>query len=120
MAGHQHSLAQDVAFVHCIAARPDCPGIQQERVDNSGKVLHQSWIVWDIIEIYLIQVFSFPWMNPRDVWYANPFNNIDIFIGPRCPWGPIYGSGCLSLSELPCTDLTDVTEWWRYQLNTNW
>ena len=23
------------------------------------------------------------------------------FIGPRCPWGPIYGSGCLSLSEGP-------------------
>ena len=22
-----------------------------------------------------------------------------IFIGPRCPWGPIYGSGCLSLTD---------------------
>ena len=21
------------------------------------------------------------------------------FIGPRCPWGPIYGSGSLSLTE---------------------
>ena len=35
-----------------------------------------------------------------------------IFIGPRCPWGPIYGSGSLklthSLSYL-CADLTDVT-----------
>jgi len=34
------------------------------------------------------------------------------FIGPRCPWGPIYGSGSLklthSLSYL-CADLTDVT-----------
>ena len=32
-----------------------------------------------------------------------------LFIGPRCPWGPIYGSGCLSQTELPCADLTDVT-----------
>ena len=31
-----------------------------------------------------------------------------IFIGPRCPWGPIYGSGSLSLTHL-CADLTDVT-----------
>ena len=22
-----------------------------------------------------------------------------VFIGPRCPWGPIYGSGSLSLTE---------------------
>ena len=22
-----------------------------------------------------------------------------VFIGPRCPWGPIYGSGCLSLTD---------------------
>ena len=32
-----------------------------------------------------------------------------LFIGPRCPWGPIYGSGCLKLSEPPFADLTDVT-----------
>ena len=32
-----------------------------------------------------------------------------IFIGPRCPWGPIYGSGSLKQTELPCADLTDVT-----------
>ena len=34
------------------------------------------------------------------------------FYRPRCPWGPIYGSGSLklthSLSYL-CADLTDVT-----------
>ena len=28
-----------------------------------------------------------------------------IFIGPRCLWGPIYGSGCLSLTETPCCRL---------------
>ena len=36
-----------------------------------------------------------------------------IFIGPRCPWGPIYGSGPMSvrpsLTERLCSDLTDVT-----------
>ena len=32
-----------------------------------------------------------------------------VFIGPRCPWGPIYGSGFLKLSEPPFADLTDVT-----------
>ena len=23
-----------------------------------------------------------------------------IFIGPRCPWGPIYGSGCLKQTRV--------------------
>ena len=31
-----------------------------------------------------------------------------IFIGPRCPWGPIYGSASLKLRDL-VADLTDVT-----------
>ena len=34
---------------------------------------------------------------------------LTIFIGPRCPWGPIYGSGCLSLIPRGFADLTDVT-----------
>ena len=33
----------------------------------------------------------------------------NLFIGPRCPWGPIYRSGSLSLTEPLCADLTDVT-----------
>ena len=32
-----------------------------------------------------------------------------IFIGPRCPWGPIYGWICPWVSETPCWNLTDVT-----------
>ena len=36
-----------------------------------------------------------------------------LIIGPRCPWGPIYGSESLSqtdsLTETPFADLTDVT-----------
>ena len=32
-----------------------------------------------------------------------------VFIGPRCPWGPIYGSACLSLTPRPFANLTDVT-----------
>ena len=31
-----------------------------------------------------------------------------LFIGPRCLWGPIYGSGCLKLT-IPCADLTEET-----------
>ena len=31
------------------------------------------------------------------------------FIGPRCPWGPIYGSGSLKLRMRRFADLTDVT-----------
>ena len=27
------------------------------------------------------------------------FKRTRVFIGPRCPWGPIYGSGSLSLTE---------------------
>ena len=32
-----------------------------------------------------------------------------IFIGPRCPWGPIYGSGPMSVSHRLFAGLTDVT-----------
>ena len=32
-----------------------------------------------------------------------------IFIGPGCPWGPIYGSGPMSVSHRLFADLTDVT-----------
>ena len=32
-----------------------------------------------------------------------------LFIGPRCPWGPIYGSWCQWLSPRGFADLTDVT-----------
>ena len=32
-----------------------------------------------------------------------------IFIGPRCPWGPIYGSWCPSVSTRLFADLIDVT-----------
>ena len=44
------------------------------------------------------------------------------FIGPRCPWGPIYGSGSLSLtdSKTLCRLNWCDSGWWRYQLNTNW
>ena len=39
------------------------------------------------------------------------FDFISIFIGPRCPWGPIYGSGSLSLREVVADFklITDVT-----------
>ena len=48
-----------------------------------------------------------------------------IFIGPRFPWGPIYGSSCLSqtnkLSPTPLCRLNWFDSgWWRYKLNTNW
>ena len=32
-----------------------------------------------------------------------------VFIGPRCPWGPIYGSEPMSLTARGFADLTDVT-----------
>ena len=40
--------------------------------------------------------YTFLWHCPSEM---------SIFIGPRCPWGPIYGSGSLS----PFADLTDLT-----------
>ena len=40
-------------------------------------------------------------------------NNCILFIEPRCPWGPIYGSWCHwltdSLTHRLCADLTDAT-----------
>ena len=32
-----------------------------------------------------------------------------VIIGPRCTWGPIYGSRSLSVSERGLANLTDVT-----------
>ena len=34
---------------------------------------------------------------------------IRFFIGPRCPWGPIYGSWPMSVTRRLCAGLTDVT-----------
>ena len=50
--------------------------------------------------LYKKSVFGVP--------YCRRFRT-SFFIGPRCPWGPIYGSASLSQTELPCADLTDVT-----------
>ena len=33
----------------------------------------------------------------------------NVFIGPRCLWGPIYGFESLKQTEPPFADLTDVT-----------
>ena len=27
--------------------------------------------------------------------FSGKIMQMPVFIGPRCPWGPIYGSGCL-------------------------
>ena len=35
--------------------------------------------------------------------------SMGLVIGPRCPWGPIYGSGPMSVSTRLFADLTDVT-----------
>ena len=34
---------------------------------------------------------------------------MDLFIGPKCPWGPIYGSWCQWVSTRGFADITDVT-----------
>ena len=45
-----------------------------------------------------------------------------VFIGPRCPWGPIYGSGCLSQTESKTFLKPNWCDsgWWWYKLNTYW
>ena len=43
---------------------------------------------------------------PSSVNRSQIFSNL--FIGPRCPWGPIYGSGPMSVQDY-VADLTDVT-----------
>ena len=39
----------------------------------------------------------------------NSYAVVTLFISPRYTWGPIYGSGSLSLSPRGFADLTDVT-----------
>ena len=48
------------------------------------------------------------WRNARGRLYLAGLHDI-LFIGPRCPWGPIYGSWSLKLTTRLCWDLTDVT-----------
>ena len=49
-------------------------------------------------------------MNEMDAVYVWKGSGLsDIFIEPRCPWGPIYGSWCPSLTPRLFADLTDVT-----------
>ena len=46
------------------------------------------------------------------VWPVSEFakdQTFGLFIGPRCPWGPIYGSGPMSVTPRGFVDLTDVT-----------
>ena len=40
---------------------------------------------------------------------ATPLSITSLFIGPRCTWGPIYGSRCHWVSERRCWNLTDMT-----------
>ena len=42
--------------------------------------------------------------------FSSQNTRICIFIGPRCPWGPIYGSSSLKLSPRPYADLTLADE----------
>ena len=49
-----------------------------------------------------------------NVWITNSFGLFrlpyTIFIGPRCPWGPIYGFASLKQTNwATCANLTDVT-----------
>ena len=46
---------------------------------------------------------------PFECYLGNAQINSIIFIGPRCTWGPIYGSRPLSVSKRGFADLTDVT-----------
>ena len=53
--------------------------------------------------VFLVPIFLTPQLAQVQFIHAL------VFIGPRCPWGPIYGSWSLKLTERLCADLTDVT-----------
>ena len=52
---------------------------------------------------------------PRTTWFIKRvcwtlfIPVCQFFIGPKYTWGPIYGSKCLTLTNTPCWNLTDVT-----------
>ena len=51
-------------------------------------------------------------INATNTSHTAHVTHTTIFIGPRCPWGPIYGSWCQSVSQSlqeVFADLTDVT-----------
>ena len=43
-----------------------------------------------------------------DVPIAHFETDVPLFIGPRCPWGPIYGSGSLKQSKGVTTEILIV------------
>ena len=53
------------------------------------------------------------WIYPFPYFFSGTisifFFSLHIFIGPRCPWGPIYGSWCHWLTDRLFVDLTDAT-----------
>ena len=67
-------------------------------------------IIQFVVRIHLLN------LTILDHW--EEYGILAVFIGPRCPWGPIYGSGSLSLTdwltEEPCCRLNWCDSgWWR-------
>ena len=65
-----------------------------------------------------------PGTSCRRMWnnWSKMYFLCQMFIGPRCLWGPIYGSGSLKLTESKtfCRLNWCDSGWWRYKLYTNW
>ena len=61
-------------------------------------------------------------ISPNFPIFTPIFPYLPLFIGPRCPWGPIYGFASLSLSDWDTFLKLNWCDsgWWKYQLNTNW
>ena len=73
--------------------------------DKEGKERHQSEIQTLNGQTGWLQQYIWE----EICWLYKAWKWCHIFIGPRCPWGPIYGSWCLKLSTRLCWDSTDVT-----------
>ena len=61
------------------------------------------WALWNFpIKRYQDLKWHFWWDHFVELKSSPPQSEyiVMIFIGPRCPWGPIYGSGCLSVQDL--------------------
>ena len=68
----------------------------------------QKSALFRLIFVANIPSFASPLFPFHHLLLKGKFFQSAFFIGPRCPWGPIYGSGCHFLREV-FGNLTDVT-----------
>ena len=81
----------------------------------------QQWQVFDTVGKYFVPCYAIFRFLCWNVEADETAEVKGVFTGPRCLWGPVYGSQC---TYFPTRTLLRLcwcdSGWWWYQLNTSW